>query len=324
MKGFRSIGLFFLFAVILVSGAYRVSAEVFNRVVAIVNDDVITLYELNQKIRAVTGATAEQLREKDEERYLEAREKILQFMIDDKCAQEKIQEMGIKIPPERIDERIEMIKRRNRWTHEDLLAALKQEGITFEEFREKIEKDLERTELINYQVKSKIIVRDEQITQYYEEHKKDFSTEEKVHLAGIFLIQRDPKDEEESLRLKAKGEEILTKLKNGEDFAALCKKFSQGPGADEGGDLGSFKVDQLDPELRNAVAGIEEGGVTDLIIKPNGIQILKLIKRQKAEAHPFEEVREDIYATLYQEEVNRRYEAWIKELRKETYTKIIF
>jgi peptidyl-prolyl cis-trans isomerase SurA len=324
MKGFRSIGLFFLFAVILVSGAYRVSAEVFNRVVAIVNDDVITLYELNQKIRAVTGATAEQLREKDEERYLEAREKILQFMIDDKCAQEKIQEMGIKIPPERIDERIEMIKRRNRWTHEDLLAALKQEGITFEEFREKIEKDLERTELINYQVKSKIIVRDEQITQYYEEHKKDFSTEEKVHLAGIFLIQRDPKDEEESLRLKAKGEEILTKLKNGDDFASLCKKFSQGPGADEGGDLGSFKVDQLDPELRKAVAGIEEGGVTDLIIKPNGIQILKLIKRQKAEAHPFEEVREDIYATLYQEEVNRRYEAWIKELRKETYTKIIF
>ena len=324
MKGFRPIGLFFLFALILVSGAYRVSAEVFNRVVAIVNDDVITLYELNQKIRTVTGATAEQLREKNEESYLEAREKILQFMIDEKCAQEKIQEMGIKIPPKQIDERIEMIKRRNRWTHEDLLAALKQEGITFEEFREKIEKNLERTELVNYQVKSKIIIRDEQITQYYEEHKKNFSTEEKVHLAGIFLIQRDPKNEEESLRLKANGEEILAKLKNGEDFAVLCKKFSQGPGADEGGDLGSFKVDQLDPELRRAVAGIEEGGVTDLIIKPNGIQILKLIKRQKAEAHSLEEVREDVYATLYQEEVNRRYEAWIKELRKETYTKIIF
>jgi peptidyl-prolyl cis-trans isomerase SurA len=324
MKVFRPISLFFLFALILVSGAYRVSAEVFNRVVAIVNDDVITLYELNQRIRVVTGSTPEQLREKGEERYLEARGKILQFMIDEKCAQEKIQEMGIKIPPKQIDARIEMIKRRNRWTQEDLLAALKQEGITFEEFREKIEKDLERAELINYQVKSKIIIRDEQITQYYEEHKKDFSTEEKVHLAGIFLIQRDPKDEEESLRLKAMGEEILAKFKNGEDFAVLCKKFSQGPGAEEGGDLGSFKVDQLDPELRKAVAGIEEGGVTDLIIKPNGIQILKLIKRQKAEAHPLEEVREDIYATLYQEEVNRRYEAWIKELRKETYTKIIF
>jgi peptidyl-prolyl cis-trans isomerase SurA len=324
MKAFRPIGLFFLVAIIFVSGPHRVSGEIFNRVVAIVNDDVITLYELNQRIRVVTGSTPEQLREKDEERYLEARRKILQFMIDEKCAKEKIQEMDIKIPPEQIDARIEMVKKRNRWTHEDLLAVLKQEGITVEEFREKIKTDLERAELINYQVKSKIIIRDEQITQYYEEHKKDFSTEEKVHLAGIFLIQRNPKDEEESLRLKAKGEEILAKLRNGEDFAALSKKFSQGPGADEGGDLGTFKADQLTPELKKAVAGIEEGGFTDLIVKPNGIQILKLIKRQKAEAHPLEEVREAIYATLYQQEVDRRYETWIKELRKETYTKIIF
>jgi peptidyl-prolyl cis-trans isomerase SurA len=324
MKTFRPIGLFFLFAIIFISGPHRVSGEVFNRVVAIVNDDVITLYELNQKIRLVTGSAPQELKNKDEERYLEARRKILQFMIDEKCAQEKIQELGIKIPPEQIDARIEMIKKRNRWTQEDLLAALQQEGISFDEFREKIKTDFERAELINYQVKSKIIVRDEQITQYYEEHKKDYSSEETVYLAGIFLIQRDPDDEQESLRLKAKGEEILAKLKNGEDFAALSKQFSQGPGADEGGDLGSFKTSQLDPELRKAVSGVKEGGVTNLIIKPNGIQILKVIKRQKAEAHPLEEVREDIYETLYQQEVNRRYEAWIKELRKETYTKIIF
>ena len=324
MEAFRPIGLFFLVALAFLFAPDRVSAEILNRVVAIVNDDVITLYELNQRIRAMTGRTAEELRDKDEERYLEARRKILQFMIDEKCTQEKIQEMGIKIPPEQIDARIEAIKKRNRWTHEDLLAKLKQEGITNEEFRENIKTDLERAELINYQVKSKIIIREEQITQYYEEHKKDFSSEEIVHLAGIFLIQRNPKDEEESRRLKAKGEDILARLKNGEDFAELTKKFSQGPGADEGGDLGTFKADQLEPELRKAVAGIEEGGFTDLIIKANGIQILKLIKRQKAEARLLEEVKETIYATLYKQEVNRRYEAWIQELRKETYTKIIF
>jgi peptidyl-prolyl cis-trans isomerase SurA len=324
MTPFRPIGLFFLIALVFVLGPDRVCGEVFNRVVAIVNDDVITLYELNQRIRLMTGTTAEALREKDEAGYLEARRKILQFMIDEKCAQGKIQEMGINIPPEQIDARIEMIKKRNRWTHEDLVAMLKSEGMTIEEFREKIKTDLERAELINYQVKSKIIVTEEQITQYYEEHKKEFSSEEIVHLAGIFLIRRNPGDEEESLRLKAKGEEILARLKNGEDFAELCKQFSQGPGADEGGNLGTFKADQLDPELRKAVAGIEEGGVTDLIIKPNGIQILKLIKRQGAEARPFEEVRESIFATLYQQEVDRRYEAWIKELRKETYTKVIF
>jgi peptidyl-prolyl cis-trans isomerase SurA len=104
----------------------------------------------------------------------------------------------------------------------------------------------------------------------------------------------------------------------------LAKEFSQGPGADEGGNLGAFKADQLEPDLRKALEGIEAGQVTDLIIKENGIQIIKLIKRQKAQARPLEEVRETIYATLYQQEVNKRYMAWIKELRKESYTKIIF
>ncbi len=324
MKTFRAVGPFFLVALVFLFGPQRVSAEIFNRVVAIVNDDLITLYELNQRIREMTGLTAEDLRDKDERRYLEARKQILELMIDEKCAEEKVRELGIKIPPQQIDAAIETIKDRNRWTQEDLMAMLKQEGLTYEEYRNKIKSDLERFELINNQIKSKIIIREEQIAQYYKENEKDYSSEETVQLAGIFLIQRNPKDEEESRRLKAKGEEILARLKNGEDFAALAKEFSQGPGANEGGDLGAFKADQLEPELRKALAGIEAGKFTGLIVRANGIQIIKLIKRQKAQARPLEEVKDAIHAKLYQEEVNRRYMAWIKELRKETFTKIIF
>lgn len=324
MKPFRSTGLFFLVAFLFLFGPHRGSGEVFNRLVAIVNDDVITLYELNQKMREMTGLTPEQLKEKDERRYLEARSKILELMINEKCANEKIRELGIQVPPKQIDEAIENIKRRNGWTQEDLLAMLKKDGATFEEYREAIKAELERIELINNQVKSKILIREEQIAQYYKEHQKDFSSEETVQLAGIFLIRRNPEDEVEFSKLKAKGEDILARLKRGEDFARLAKESSQGPGADEGGDLGIFKMDQLEPELRKALEGLEVGQVTDLIIKANGVQILKLIKRQKGEAKSLEEVRENIYATLYKEEVNRRYETWIKELRKETYTKIIF
>ena len=324
MKTFRSLGLFVLVAFVFVLGPHRLSAEVFNRVVAIVNDDVITLYELNQKIREVTGSAAEDLRDKDERRYLETRRKILEIMINEKCAEEKIRELGIKIPPKQIDAAIETVKKRNRWTHEDLLAMLKREGIAYEDYRENIRTELERFELINDQVKSKIIIREEQIAQYYKEHQKDFGSEETVQLAGIFLIRKNPKDEEEFRELKVRGDDILARLKNGQDFEALAKEFSQGPGADEGGNLGAFKADQLEPDLRKALEGIEAGQVTDLIIKENGIQIIKLIKRQKAQARPLEEVRETIYATLYQQEVNKRYMAWIQELRKDSYTKIIF
>lgn len=324
MNAFRLIGLFLLMGITFFLDTHPLSAQVLNRVVAIVNDDVITLYELNRRIREMTGSTAEELRDKDEESYLETRRKILEIMIDQKCAEEKIQELGIQVSPNQVDAAIETIKRRNGWTHENLLAKLKQEGMSYEEYRNEVKTELQRFELINAQVKSKIIIREEQILQYYNEHQKDFSSEETVQLAGIFLIRRNPKDEQELSALKIRGEDILAKLKNGEDFAALAKKFSQGPGADEGGDLGTFKVDELDQEFRKALKGIEEEGFTDLIVRSGGIQILKLIKRQEGRASPLEEVREAIYATLYQEEVNNRYTTWIKELRKETYTKIIF
>ena len=324
MKSFRSIGLFLLIAMALLLGTHPVSAQVFNRVVAIVDDDVITLYELNKRIKEMTGSTAEALRDRDEDRYLQTRRKILDIMIDQKCAERKIEELGIKVSPEQVDQAIETVKKRNRWTHENLLAMLKREGITYEEFRDNIETELQRNELINSQVRSKIIIREEQILQYYNENQKDFGSQEKVQLAGIFLIRKNPKDEDEFRGLKAKGKAILARLKNGEDFTGLVKKFSQGPGADEGGNLGTFKTDQLDPELRKALGGIEEGQVTDLVIKESGIQIIKLVKRERAQARPLEEVRETIQATLYQQEVNKRYVTWIKELRKETYTKIIF
>jgi peptidyl-prolyl cis-trans isomerase SurA len=324
MKAFRVIGPFLLVALLTLFGLQRVSAEIVNRVVAIVNDDMITLYELNQRIRELTGSTAQDLRDKDERSYLETRRQILELMIDEKCAEEKVRELGIKIPSQQIDATIETIKNRNRWTQEDLMAMLKNDGTTYEEYRERIREQLERIELINNQVKSKIIIREEQIAQYYKENQEEFGSEGTVQLAGIFLIQKNPEDEREFRELKIKGEDILGRLKNGEDFAALAKEFSQGPGANEGGDLGAFKADQLEPELRKALEGIEAGQFTDLIIKKNGIQIIKLIRKQKAQVRSFEEVKDAIHAKFYQEEVNKRYMAWIKELRKETYTKIIF
>jgi len=319
----RFLGFFFV-ALLLACGPYHLHAETLNRVVAIVNDDVITLYELNQRMREMTGATPEQMRGQDEQMYLETRRKILELMIDEKCAQDRIRELGIKVSEKEIDSAIESLKRKNGWTQEDLLAMLKKEGITWEAYRDRIKTDLERYTLINNQVKSKIIVREEEILRYYEENKADFGSEESVHLAGIFLIRKNPEDEKESGELKRKGEDIFSRLKNGEDFGKLAKELSQGPGADEGGDLGTFKTVQLEPVLRDALKGIEEGGFTDLIPRANGIQIIKLIKRQRAQVKSFEEVKEAIYDTLYREEVNRRYEDWIRELRRESYTKVIF
>ena len=201
---------------------------------------------------------------------------------------------------------------------------MKSEGITYEKYHEKVKQDLERLNLINSEVKSKIIIREEQLGQYYDKHKEEFSSVGEVHLANIFLMKKDPKDEDEIQELSQKGETILARLRKGEDFAKLAKEFSQGPGANEGGDLGLFKTDQLEPLIRKILDNLPEGGISDLIVRPNGIQIIKLIERKEAKVKSFEEVMDAIYADLYNAEVNKRYMSWIKGLRKSYYTKITF
>jgi len=301
-----------------------VAAEICNRIVAEVNNEVITLYELNTKMKEITGSNLDELKKKDTKSYLETRRKVLDLLLDEKITHQKVVELKINVKSREVDEAIENIKRVNSLTQEDLVANLKEQGITYEEYRESIKIQLERMRLLNFEVKSKIIIREEKISQYYEENIDKFSSIPRVHLASIFLKGSDASDQDETGPLSRRAGDIHTRIESGEDFGELAKEYSQGPGAQEGGDLGFFKVSQLDPELAGIVKGMSIGDVSEPIVRPSGIQIVKLVEKEGGEIRTFEEVRDAIYNLLYREELEIRYKAWIKELRKKAYTKIIF
>jgi peptidyl-prolyl cis-trans isomerase SurA len=304
---------------------YRpLSAEIANRVVAFVNNDIITLHELNNEIKKKTGLSPEDLKRRDEKAYFETGRKILNIMIDEKIYGDKIKELKITVTDSEVDAAIKKIEQDNRITHEELLETLKKEGVTYESYKENIRNQIERMRLINYEVKSKIIIRDESILEYYNQHKDEFETEEKVRLAAIFLMQKDPSDKAERRSIENKGKEILSRLKDGELFGELAREFSQGPAAKEGGDLGYFKTSQLDPDVIKIVNDMSPGEVSDLITTPSGIKIIKLLEKQQKGLKTLDEARDAIYGELYLEEVNKQYAIWIKELRKNAYTKITF
>jgi peptidyl-prolyl cis-trans isomerase SurA len=300
------------------------AAEVCNRVVAVVNNDVITLYELNNRMKEMTGVPPEELMLKSDAMYRDARQKILELLIDEKIAQAKIKELRIQVSDRQVDNYVEKLKRDNQLTQEDLVAGLEKEGLSYEKYRERIKRDIERAQLIEYEVRSKIIIREETIQKYYEEQKGTFGVAEKVQLAGIFLMRKNLKSEEEMRELYGKAQEIAAKLKAGADFTQMAGNYSEGPGAKEGGDLGQFTVEHLEPGLKSVVEALPEGGISDPLVRPNGIQIIKVTKKQTGKIRSLEEMKDAIYGTLYQEEVNRRYQNWIKELRESAYTRVVF
>ena len=289
-----------------------------------VNNEVVTLYELNTSIRELTGIPSTELKARSEKMYLETRRKVLDDLIDQKIALEKIKELEIKVTSKEVDQAIERVKEDNQFTQETLIAKLKEQGSSYESYRKALKKELERIRLINYEVKSKIMLREEEIRAYYDQHKNEFSSEGKVRLALIFLRQEDPGNKNEARALHQKAVDILSMIKGGKDFRNLARRFSSGPGARDGGDLGVFKLSELNPEMSELIKDLSTGDVSAPIIRPDGIRIIKVEEKDEGKVKSFEQVRNAIHAILYRKELDKKYSAWIKELRKKAYTKIIF
>lgn len=323
MKYFKFLSLIFFQFLPFVLCDFSVSAEVCNRVVAIVNDEIITLYELNNRTRELTGADPGIIKMQDKKIFLESQRKILDHLIDQKVARVKIKELGIKVTEREIDETIEEIKRDNSLTHEEFLASLRKQGSSYELYREKIKNELEGMQLVDFEVKSRIVIREERIREYFDNHKEKFTSVEKVHIATIVLLQDTTSGQKDISTIYKEAEELVSRLRNGEDFGELARKFSKGPGANEGGDIGFLKTSQIDPELMKIIQGMSAGDISPPIIRPSAIQVIKLIERQGEGLKPYNDVRGAIYGELYREEVNKRYSSWVRELRERSYTKII-
>jgi peptidyl-prolyl cis-trans isomerase SurA len=223
-----------------------------------------------------------------------------------------------------VDQAIERVKADNQLDQEGLLAQLKERGTSYEAYRKSIKTELERMRLISYEVQSKIMLKEEDIEKYYKEHIDEFTSGGKIRLALIFLRQADPTDKDEARNLYQSAQDIYKMIENGEDFGNLARKFSSGPGAKDGGDLGTFKLSELNPEMAEQIKGLSAGDVAKPIIRPEGIQIIKVVEKDAEGVKSLEQVRNAIQSILYREELERRYSAWISELRDKAYTKIIF
>ena len=147
-----------------------------DRIVAQVNDDIITLYELNRKAAPFIKRVQAMARPLDEERRMiyELREKVLNQMVDEKLTDQEIRRFNIQVSEEAIDKTIEEMKKRTLMTDQQLRDSLKKEGLTMDEYRTQMKNQILRVRLVNREVKSKIVITEEDIQAFYEENKAQY------------------------------------------------------------------------------------------------------------------------------------------------------
>jgi peptidyl-prolyl cis-trans isomerase SurA len=299
------------------------AAEVVDRIIAYVNDDIITLSELNEKTAAMLAARKQNPYLRDQEQDMETlRRQILDNLINDRLAAREITRLKISVTTAEVDNVLKSIMEDNHLTPEQFEVELRKEGQTVEDFRKRIQEDLERARLIDREVRSKTVITDAQVEAYYQTHREEFQAKVRRRLQSIFL-PFGPEDTLDGQRqVYAVAEQIRDRLTRGADFAAVAKRYSRGPGAEAGGDLGFFNEGELDPVLEQAIENLKPGEISQIVHTVTGLHIIRVTEVQTVAKRPMEEVRENIRRRLSQEETNRKYAEWLKGLRDRSFVKI--
>lgn len=305
--------------------AHSAEGVLVDRIVAQVNDDIITLYELNRKAGPYIKRVQAMARPLEEERRMiyELREKVLNQMVDEKLTDQEIERYNIRVSEEAIDNTIEEMKKQRRITDQQLRDSLQKEGLTMEEYRTQMKNQILRVRLVNREVKSKIVITDEDIRAYYEKNKAQYVGEGRVHLRQILMVTPPGADAEAKAAIREKMVRVRQQAVDGAAFADLAREHSDSPLAKEGGDLGTFPLTDLAPQILNALAGLKAGDVTDIVDTDQGLQLFYVEALEEGQGKTLEEVSAEIENILYDEIVNQKFTTWLTDLRERSHIRII-
>lgn len=304
--------LFFLFVLIFPAAS---SAEVVDKIVAIINDSIITLSELN----AATAIAVDRLEpeaKNDSKKIGEAKSKILDSLIEQKLVKQASDKAGIDISEREIDNAVEDVKKQNGMTQDNLLLALAQSGLTLKEYREQLKEQIRQVKFINKEFRSKISIQQEDIEDYYRQNKEEFYGPSLYRVNMIFLPSGDKDLQAKRLKLVREG------LSKGEDFKELASHYSEGPGASLGGDMGYLKSGEIDKTIEDAARKLKINEVSGPINTPEGIYLVQLTELKPASVLPFEEVRGQIHDKLFKKIMDERFNFWLGEVKKYAHIEI--
>lgn len=306
--------------IILLGAGFIAGQEVVDAIVAIVNDDIITLSDYRAEHDMMYELLRSQLQGEEFTKQYEARkEGLLDSMITERLLLQEAQKKDINVD-EQLRMFIDSIKTQySIGSDDELRRALAQQGMDFEAWKSQQERVLLQQTVVYSEVGRTIAVDETDVINYYNLHPEEFTDPEEYKLRGIILLSEENSEEE----IQRKKTEIDEKLAAGEDLSVLAGEYSDGPQRESQGDMGTFQKGQLAENLQQAVENLDEGSLTHWIQMPNGWYLIKLEEKKESRLRLFEEVKKEIEDKLFNQEQQAKVEEYIKDLKSRSYIKIL-
>jgi parvulin-like peptidyl-prolyl isomerase len=211
---------------------------------------------------------------------------------------------------------------KRKWKLEDVKANLEKEGISFDEYREATRNNIIKGRVIRREIQSKIAVSNEEIGNYYREHRSEYEGKEAARIRQILIPVPENVDADTRDKMKAEAEDVLKKLKGGVPFEQLERHYAKGASQGTGGDMGYVEKGTILPAVDEAAFKLKVGETSDVIESPVGFHIIQVLDKRGAGAKPLPAVRNEIEDIIGREKAEKKYADWMAELRKRSYIEI--
>lgn len=322
----------FLFGAALLSNPASASAQNVNPqspyggttvedIIARVNDQIITqsdydraMSEVDQEARQRGATTMQEI--------AAAHKDLLRNLIDQQLWLSKGKELGITGDTELVKRLDEIRKQYHLESMEDLEKAAKEQGVSYEDFKQNIRNQIVTQDVMRQEVGSTIRFTPGEAERYYEQHKQDYTQPESVRLSEILISDGDGTDQAKVAAAKAKAEDMEARLHGGGDFAQLAKQFSDGPTAAQGGDLGQYQPGALPKALEEKTFPLKAGQFTDPILTRQGYVILKVTDHNPGGPRPYKDVMEQVEDAYYMSQMEPAIRAYLSKMRDESFIQI--
>lgn len=281
--------------------------RVVNRVVATIDGHPVTLHQFEEYVKHNTGGMdASQLNE-------DQKNEVLDGLITDSLITMQAGDLGLHVSSDDVEAYIRQIMLANDLDEATLNAALKQQGLDAEGYRNQIRRELLKNQLVSRDIRQRVNISDEEVERYYKENGEEFAIPAAVDLSHILLIPPKSPTQEDLKKVGEKARRAHMRLVSGESFEKVAREMSDAPDADEGGRLGWIKKGQMMPEIENVAFVLPKGEVSHPVQSGIGLHILKVNDRETSDAVPLDQISDQIKERLYGEAIQERFDNWADE-----------
>jgi len=303
----------FVVSIFVLAGPLYAKDVPSDAIIAIVNDDVITLKDLRQYIASIASQLRVENKSPDEIQQImgEYEQKGLDKLIEDKLVLAAANDKGIDVRDELIDKRLQEIKGRYP-SEDDFIKALNNEGMTVGDLRQKLLDQMKVKFEVDIEVHDKIFVKPEDVTAYYNDHLSDFNHNPSVNLQSVFVSF----DKYSKQVARTRADEARSRLLAGEDFDKVSQEYSNASS------VGEIEKGQMVDSIEKVVFNLKLGDISEPVEVENGIYVFKVIGTSPAKQQTLAEVKDHIYGKLLDDQFQAKFKEWVAKLREKAYVEI--